>query len=299
MNGVQPRGGQVEQSAKGQRKNMRAIQAGQRKGRKEKAFTLIELLVVIAIIAILAAMLLPALSRAKERATGISCLNNLKQLTLAANLYAGDFRDAIPPNIVHDVRAWVSGDVSYLPGATNLDDIRAAVLFPYNKSVSIYRCPGDTVPVDGRNVQRVRSYSMNCMLGDNYGSTANVHPGLTEAKKFSDVRDPGPVRASFFVDEQSDANRNSCSIDDGYFAVNLGARGTPKTKWRNVPASRHGNAGLFSYADGHAEKMKWFESKTRSLKYDFSAEPYGTTGTMPFDRDFQQLWMSTYSASLW
>src|SRR5215467_15427381 len=92
----------------------------------ETAFTLIELLVVIAIIAILAAMLLPALARAKERATGISCLNNLKQLTVAAHIYSGDFKDAIPPNAVNDVRAWVGGDVSVLPGGTNVADIRIA-----------------------------------------------------------------------------------------------------------------------------------------------------------------------------
>src|SRR6267142_7033164 len=110
-----------------------------------KAFTLIELLVVIAIIAILAAMLLPALSRAKEKASGISCINNLKQLTLAAHMYAGDFQDAIPPNVVNDPRAWVSGDVSALPGATNVTDIRAAVLFPYNRSEPVYRCPGDKI----------------------------------------------------------------------------------------------------------------------------------------------------------
>src|SRR5436309_15597547 len=116
-------------------------------------FTLIELLVIIAIIAILAALLLPALSRAKERAQIVQCLSNLRQIGVGIQLYVDEHGGTFPPfanmpwlsNAVPGWEAYILGVGGNDPDARHTFMARAAhrPLYPYIKPCSVFRCPAD------------------------------------------------------------------------------------------------------------------------------------------------------------
>jgi prepilin-type N-terminal cleavage/methylation domain-containing protein/prepilin-type processing-associated H-X9-DG protein len=291
--------------------------------RVEAGFTLIELLVVIAIIAILAAMLLPALTRAKQKAQATQCMSGLRQILLGWKMYANDADGRFPVNGslggAHannwagggptTGRNWVAGMMSgYQNGSddTNtqiLVDSEYTQLAPYVPSRAVWRCPADqsTTQPGFAGMARVRSYSMSQAVGaldltganrpenylQNFGEPPNGH-WRTYAKENQIIGLPGPSDLWVLIDENPD------SIDDGGFAFVMPVSGNPSsTEWANYPAKTHGGSAGMAFADGHAEVHHWLHPG------DILATTYnhyvGTTVTSVFN-DPDIFWMGTHTS---
>lgn len=234
---------------------------------ERRGFTLIELLVVIAIIAVLAALLLPALSRAKQKAEGIQCLNNVRQLGLGWTMYADDNQGRIMPNNGGALGAdgewlpsWVKGrlDYSSRPDNINVDYLvnfkqtgNYGYLGPYLQNPAVFRCPGDKSQVEilGHLRNRVRSVAMNSFLNPQHFEPAELAGPWVVYEKTSDFR--APTKNMVVIDERED------SINNPVFWVIM-----EEDRIGDFPAAYHNGAAGLTFADGHSEVKKWLDPRT-------------------------------------
>jgi prepilin-type processing-associated H-X9-DG protein len=119
------------------------------------------------------------------------------------------------------------------------------LIYPYVKSIEVYRCPADRKTVNG--LETVRSMSVNAWMNpiEPWGNRP-----VKVFRKLSTINQPSPSKAFVFIDENPNA------INDGFFVCD-----PTSTKWVDVPASYHGDAGGLSFADGHAEIKKWSDQR--------------------------------------
>jgi prepilin-type N-terminal cleavage/methylation domain-containing protein/prepilin-type processing-associated H-X9-DG protein len=234
-------------------------------------FTLLELLVTVAVIALLAAILLPVLNRARMSGHSVFCGNNQRQLMLAALGYSGDFGDRLPYNMGEDEirRAlarrwywnWTSSVMSWELDADNTNTVLLTEggIGPYTGGAArIYRCPSDSVVSDLQAKagwrSRVRSYSMNAMVGNagqyTRGGTNVNNPGYQQFFLLQQI--PQPSDIFVFIEEHPD------SINDGYFLNKHHS-----LEWIDLPASYHSGAANLAFADGHLENRRWRFSSTK------------------------------------
>jgi prepilin-type processing-associated H-X9-DG protein len=222
-------------------------------------------------------MLLPALTKAKIRAQGISCINNMKQLGLGAIMYAGDNADFLPNNLPTQQGGdstsgkpnWVDGTFqntknfvvpenplhcstnAFYLGTGPLTGFGVTLLGTigiYDKAPGVYKCPADHFVDPQWHAERVRSVSMNGYCGNKGGVYTDANYRLFV--KFTDFRSPlGTSDCWIFLDEGPE------SINDGFLLFN--ADGSPSN---DRPAVNHGNQSSFAFADGHAELHKWFNT---------------------------------------
>lgn len=208
-----------------------------RSKRPKHAFTLLELLVIIAIIAILAALLLPSLSRAKQRAGATACTNNLRQLGLAFGLYCDNNNETFPAPGSQGVYGPQPEDwIWWHPGR----DVNQSAIVPYISKFNpiLFQCPQDRA-ARSPGIDYPYSYSFN-----SFDLDGDINPGMssiiTPERKlypFKTAQVKSPTSKIMLVDE------DRATIDDSRWAPD----------YANRIAERHNRRGAIVFADEHVQ----------------------------------------------
>jgi type II secretory pathway pseudopilin PulG len=245
----------------------------------EGGFTLVELIAVIAVVVLMAWLLIPAMAKGRREASASRCMNNVRALAFAAQLYAEDNNDLWPANGVSDAslnlanpppnyvpRVWAEGrEASNISPGDETTSERVSLIAKYVSDQEVFRCPGENEPnrARTRTIRRPRSYGMNLFVGWTPDRiTGPVWYGEpNERSQTFRTRAATVQPAEIFLFGEI----HPFSICYPAFGTHprWDSRGNPTGQNLNfhVPGNNHGGVTVFSMADGHAEIHRWMNPR--------------------------------------